>query len=346
MTPRSNRASIQPAEERLGNPSRRTLGAVLVFAALTLLICNAGAWWLQKTFPVNRGYVLVETKWGLLDQLEAPVDVLIVGDSSCNSGINPRVIEERTGVRALNLCTVGNYIALDGYWMLDRHIREYGPPGMVIVGHVYDIWHRPLTGIALSRVPMAEGFWSRYVAPLDLTLLDRIQYLLGRYAPLYAENQSLARNIKRPWLTSALDFCRTPRGFACEKKARPGKVKRDVPYHRKFVRDERFRISPENLLALEAMAELAREHGFQIYVVNAPMYDRLFENAAIQAYLGDIAAFFEGFAREHPKVHHIFAEPRLFPASDMTTVDHLATKAANVFSHDLVDAILARREAR
>ena len=173
----------QPAEEVFRRPSVRTLAASALVAIAVVCLCNAAAGRLLEAFPQNRGYELIKAKWNLLIGLKRPVDVLVVGDSSCYLGIDPEVIESDVGGTALNLCTIGDMTAVGDYWMLDHYVRRFGPPRTVIIGHVHDIWHRSMSPILVEQVPVPDAFFDLYTKVLGF---HWIQYYwsLARYTTL------------------------------------------------------------------------------------------------------------------------------------------------------------------
>ncbi len=125
---------IQPAEEVLRSPSIRTWVATALVAMGVVLLCNAAAGRLLEAFPQNDGYAMIKGKWNLMKGLKRPVDVLVLGDSSCSLGVDPRVIEGEIGGTALNLCTIGDMAVVGDYWMLDHYIEKFGAPKTEIIG--------------------------------------------------------------------------------------------------------------------------------------------------------------------------------------------------------------------
>jgi hypothetical protein len=181
---------IQPIK---GRATAITIIGTIIF----LFLANWAVLWLGQAYPYNRGYWLVQQKWELLQGLSAPVDWLIVGDSTGNQGLVPDVMEARLGGTAVNLNTVGNMGALDDVWMLEAHIEEFGPPAHVLVIHAYDIWSRDITSAFVAKAPLAWNSWQdSFLPPLSATPLEKLNLWLARYVPLYADNLSLDRLIQ------------------------------------------------------------------------------------------------------------------------------------------------------
>src|SRR5438128_2449200 len=114
-----------------------TIGGVLALVALA----NTAALFVLSRHPVNHGYKVIGAKWELLREQERPVDWLVLGDSSGNQGVVPAVLSERLGGSSLNLCTVGDLLAVNDAWMLETYIGTVGAPRKVLMVHAYDIWH-------------------------------------------------------------------------------------------------------------------------------------------------------------------------------------------------------------
>jgi hypothetical protein len=77
-----------------------------------VLVVNLAAIGYLNHYTTNRGYWLVRQKWDILQGLEAPVEWLILGDSSGNQGLVPERLREKLGGAAINVCTVGNLTLL------------------------------------------------------------------------------------------------------------------------------------------------------------------------------------------------------------------------------------------
>ena len=334
---------IQPAEEVLRSPSIRTLLATALVALGVVLLCNAAAGRLLVAFPQNHGYAMIKGKWNLLEGLKRPIDVLLLGDSSCALGIDPSVIEGEIGGIALNLCTTGDMTVVGSYWMLDRYIQKFGPPKTVIIGHVLNIWQRSISPIVVEQIPVLDSFVNLYSETLGFQWRQYFLSLVAKYIPFYAENQSLARILTYPWSASKRDFAMDSSGFTSIQKPDPHRVLEDADNYRRFVRKKGFRISRDNHIALDNIAHLTEKYGFDVFFVVAPLYEGLIIDPEVQAYITEQNMFFENFSRRHPHFWNVFSEPVLFSEYEMENADHVILSASAVYTRSILKSVEAIR---
>ncbi|MBZ0305522.1 MAG: hypothetical protein K8I82_05590, partial [Anaerolineae bacterium] len=130
----------QHTVEVIQHTSRRQIVITVGMALATVFIAN----FLTYYVPMDRTETVVYQKWGLIQDLDAPVDWLIVGDSSANHGVIPAIITQELGGEALNVATFGDWLFVDDAWMIETHIRQVGAPKNIIIVHVPDMYHRTM----------------------------------------------------------------------------------------------------------------------------------------------------------------------------------------------------------
>ena len=97
-------------------------------------------------------------------------------------------------------------------------------------------------------------------------------------------------------------------------------------------------------MAMQEIGVLADSYGFDIYLVNSPVYQGLYDNPAYQSYLSGVQQKLAEFASDSSYVYHIPAV-RTFPAELMQTPDHLILTGAEEYTHWLIEQIsLLRRQ--
>ena len=304
---------------------------------LLLFLVNWAVLWLEQAYPYNRGYWVVRQKWELLQELSAPVDWLIVGDSTGNQGLVPDVLEDQLGGTAINLNTEGNMAAADDVWMLETYIAQFGPPAHVLVIHSYDVWDRGVEPIYLSKTPLEWNSWQTYTPALSLTAQEKFNLFLGRYVPLYADNVSLGKLVRgRMYLQRSIfekRYFMQEDGFM-PLLAVPGSanIGVDVEEHLDFVAENTFVLSDINREALTQLIDLAEAYNIEIYLAFGPMYEGLVQNKDIQVYLGEVQAELQTFADQSEHVH-LLETRATFPADQMENVDHVILEAANTYTN-------------
>jgi hypothetical protein len=286
---------------------------------------------------------IIGHKWRLLMAMNQPVDDLVLGDSSCNQGVNPVTLARALGdQRAINLCTVGDMLALNDAWMLQTYIERFGAPRRVVIVHVYDIWSRNFNWDRVGAVPVGLLQLRRLQPKVQLERWQLRSYIETRYFPLYSSNLSLKTRLRAgdPGLAHAPGPRRVDSlGFLADTVAFPDSVERDLQGHLKFLKEETFRLSGDNQKSLERIAQLAQEYGFDVYLAAAPVYQRLAEAPPFQRYFARVQQSLAGMAGEGSRVHLVFDGPMSFAAGEMQNADHLILSAANRYTEELARQI-------
>ena len=76
--------NVQLTEEVVGPARPRRVWATLALTLALVALADVAVCALRDDHSTNRAYWLVREKWKLLTELDAPVDFLILGDSSGN----------------------------------------------------------------------------------------------------------------------------------------------------------------------------------------------------------------------------------------------------------------------
>ena len=117
-------SGMQDVREILPDGSSATLVRTLVLGLIFLLVLLLASNFLLSRFSTNVGYTWIRMKWELLLDLDRPVDILVLGDSSMNQGLDTDYIAATEQVSALNLATNGALISVNDVWMLERYLKE------------------------------------------------------------------------------------------------------------------------------------------------------------------------------------------------------------------------------
>jgi hypothetical protein len=329
-------------EERVG-PAGPLRTLILVVGALaTVVVLNWSAERALHRYTTNIGYYLIVSKWELLESQRKPVDWLFLGDSSCNQAVRPDIIAAERGETALNLCTIGDMLAVDDAWMLGRYLREVGKPKHVVIVHVYDMWPRSADRLQqglMAKIPLGWGFWERMDPPLALAAKHRTDLLLSRYVPLYAENITLGDWAMHPSKMLAKRFRIDQGGYMRNDLARPKEVASDAAGHLRFVRGRKASLSAANRAAMGAIVKLSREHGVPVTMAMAPIVSTLWNEPAFRTFHGQIV---DGLRKlgQAAQGRVVLAEPALFSADVMENADHLSHEPAAAYTRKLVAAVL------
>jgi len=322
-----------------------------LLGSLVLLVClNFFTIWYLGNFTTNFGYWTIYQKWDLLANMDESVDWLILGDSSCNQGVMPSVFYNDLGERAVNLCTIGNLGVVNELWMLEEYIDRFGPPGNVVIVHVYDVWHRDIDPVLFGQVPRPWGFWHQHSLGQyifgEQTVRD--QAFLERFIPLYSQTRAITTNLQMAAMLQDNPFKANwyiqPDGFLVATEPHPEVVVNGARDHIQFTSENGFQISKLNDLAMQEIVELADSYRINVYLVNSPVYEGLYADPTYQDYLYGVQAKLAGFAIYSQFVYHIEAV-QTFPADLMQNPDHLIQPGAEIYTHWLVEQIRLLRES-
>ena len=333
----------QLTEEIVGSASRRGVLLSVLGTLLIVFLVNVAASLYLKNYTTNRGYWLIAKKWEMLFGLKRPVDWLILGDSSCNQGVDPDILDKKLGVTSINLCTVGNMLAVNDVWMLNKYIQQFGAPRNVLIVHVYDIWSRDVNPYYLAKVPLDWGYWRQMEPPLNLSFKEMTHLFIGRYVPLYADNLTLSELLKSPLMSikKNSEYRLEENGFMIVSQPQPQLVKKALKASIEFHKQNKPKFSMSNRQALDRITALAEKHSFDVYIANSPLYEELYENKEFQAYNSQVQKTLNAYVAKSERVHNILQEPMTFSIDQMDNVDHLIYSAAPVYTNGIVAEIMS-----
>jgi hypothetical protein len=320
--------------------------ATLLGTVLLVLLINFMSLWYLSEYTPRRGFWLITEKWNKLITLKEPVDWLILGDSTGNSGVIPRILKDRLGGNALNLCTISPVLVINDVWMLETYINRFGAPKNLIIVHSSEIWPwENLFHEFFARIPLKWGFWSQYEPKLKLHTKEKIEMFLHRYIPLYGDQDSLykiiGKALTRPRSIFTVDFRLEPDGF----------MRHDNPdittvesHTRRLIElakknQSRFTISAINQKALERIIDLADLYKINTYIACSPVHEGLYRNEFFHSYYETVQSMLQSYADRSEWVHHLKMSIT-FPRNQFYSADHIIYSAAKVYTEILVNEIL------
>ena len=138
-----------------------------------------------------------------------------------------------------------------------------------------------------------------------------------------------------------------PTGFYHAGRALPDEVKRDFKVHLEVLGEEKHEepLSAENRQALAVLGELGAQHGFDVVVAHAPLYEGLWDEPLFQRSHARLDADLERAASSRPHLRILSGPPVTFPADRMTNVDHLTDEGARAFTEALAARMATRGSA-
>ncbi len=312
--------------------------AVSIFTALAF---TAGINFAFSTYitenPINTGISRVWQKWRMLERMELPVDWVVIGDSTCGQSVRPDLIKSETGETVANLCTVGNALVTNGVWQVQRYIDRFGPPRRVVALFAFETFERDGADLKslLNQIPLQYGFWRNMPAKLPLTSGEEAQRLLQPFYSLYAYNLSakaLIRNLLDGQVASSawrdLEGIERAQGFVMETRGEVARVLRESEIAAVKADGRVISMTPENKTALRALVAMSDEFGFDLYVANAPIAQRLYADRRFRPYFNSVNAELGAIVSQGRASRLIFEVPVQFPDEQLSDHEHIIGEAA------------------
>lgn len=329
----------QMPEERPRAPFQ-TRSAVAIFG-MTLgffLVINFALLAYLRVHSPNLGFWLINKKWSLLLDLDHPVDVLILGDSTANQGLVPEVIEEGLDTSALNLATVANLTFTNDVWMLQEYLARHSPPKVVLIMHSYLMWQGELNARAVSMIPFLRiSNLSQTLSPMPIGFGELIKQVTIYLVPAYSQSQTIrslvhtASHVSPGFSLSAspphVSALGTYRVFTSDWR----KVQEDINQHLAFLRTREPYISDDSLAGLRALKELAEKHDFEVVIFNAPIASQVAESPDFVKYFSPISSELSDFWAGSQNVHYV-SDVLAVDVSEMESADHMLAGAADEFT--------------
>ena len=331
---------------------RSVLTSVLGTIVLVLAINFAALWYLDR-YTSNSGLELVEQKWGILQNMEAPVDWLILGDSTGNQGVVPEILESKLGGTAVNLATIVPMTTLDDAMMLDVYIEKFGPPKNIVIVHSYDALFHEMSPLTFAKVPLPWGISSQYrFSPALINVSQQVQISVARHFPLYFENGTLKDiifdGLKSPetlFTSNKADLGLTPEGYMPRYEARPQGVEEDTNWHIEAIQEHEFVVTNVNIVAIDHITMLANQHGINVYIFTGPLYEGFYENEVFQERFSEIQAWWSTATGGSEYVHYM-TSVSTFPSDQMEEVDHATHAGAEIYTENISLEIMKLKERK
>lgn len=324
------------------------IGATLISVLGSLLVVLGANLWAISYLPehgYNWGDRLVTHKWNMLLDMKAPVDWLILGDSSGAVGVVPSVIDEELGGTSINLCTHAGARIVNDAWMLETYIQRFGPPKHVLLVHTADGWTGGTGPVFynLMQIPLGWGYWNRLQPPVELSLKQNLDAFLVKFVPLYSKNATLGWILRKPWKRSL-----TAEGSPSFQddgllllQANPSNVENKVGPLIYAYTGAVASFDDLGVKALNQVAALSDEYGFDVYLVNAPIYEGLYDSQGYSAYANQVSDWLDAFVAGHDRMRYILRTPMTFPADLMENVVHVSGSAAPLYTERIASEIMA-----
>lgn len=317
--------------------NKKTLARVIITISIVLVLMNTMVYWAVLQYDKHN----LMRKFTIIDLLDDPVDVLILGDSGVTTGINPTVIDTETGLTALNLSLNAGWTYYNDVWTLEYYLKKFGVPSYVILGHAYDNNYFTFDHVTqLSSVTHFNDFEynSQYVTP-QMTLLDQLMIVSRRLFPIYFRDQTMGTLLDRlsdgehPFgIDEALLMTK---GFSPKTEVNNRRV--EAHAQSQTIRNN-YEFSMDNLRVIEVFLDIVDTYDIPTYVFITPVHRWIGEDDAFIKATLTTRQFWDAKSRQYEQLY-FNPEIPVYDSSDMFDSDHLNVYGAEVYTKYLVDWI-------
>jgi len=321
---------------RLNSESRIALagllGALLILTLFEQVVRHRLASLTQRSVLTTES-IIVRKQHALPSQPSA--DILFLGDSTVEAGIDAELFTQISGKRALNLGLVGDLITYGDYWMLGQYLKTHPAPKSIVVWHTVDVWPRPLNQALFGFTrPSAE----------DQALAFRFSVSHLRLAPglIHWPVKILSQNLQgflyrlsdvfrlRIWIRNALSErmqAMDIQGLIETLPAPESRLANRVTRQIRDTGDLDLSLSQESRDWFDLLVKRAEAHGIVVYLARSPLHERLASDEGIAKSLAAQNKELDNMVSRYPAVVPLATSNLVFPdAYCHDDKDHLNSK--------------------
>lgn len=332
----SNASDTRPEQEKYPTVSKSTVRVLVFILPIVFISANILFYFFIMRYDAQSR----TQEFTIIDLLEEPVDVLIMGDSVTNSGINPHVIEELTGLRAINLSNNARWTFYHEVWVTEYYIEKFGPPRYIIWGHVPDQVHRvfdPVEMLSSSSYPLGLTWQSDRLQPI-VTDMDKITIIFRRLLPLYFRDRTIRQIIQdlasgQPILTDLSQIVEN-RAYSARDTIDVEFVERQASAVPIFDRE----LSDDNKRVGDIFLNMIEEYDIQVYTFITPAHFIYGEKEEFQDSLKPLREYWHEQDEAYTMLE-FNPEVLILESEHFIDADHLNIYGADIFTRYLVDWI-------
>ncbi len=317
--------------------SYHLVGKLIISIILLFFLFNVVYYFYLNQYDSSRETRKIE----LVNLLDEPVDVIILGDSVSDFGIIPNLIESETGYTALNLALNGSWTYYHDVWILESYIRKFGPPKFIIWGHAHHVVERTFNSVVrLSSTthPYGFGWSSEYLDPI-MSDFDKIQIIIHRLFPLYYRDQT-----NKYLLSHLLSVQDSDMKYDIKNKGVsffPVVDEEIVETKVQNAMDSisgRFFIADDNRRVIRILLDMLEEYQIPTYSFIAPVHQTLGSNEDYLFALRPQKKWLNARSLEYDMLT-FNPEIIMYESSYMVDEEHMNINGAELFTHYLIDWI-------
>lgn len=333
---------VQPMSYSVDEYSENINIRKLLFILLIVLFCFIGINIYISELVREYDYTIGSlSKWSILTELDAPVDVLILGDSAASQGIIPEIITEQTGLSAINIATNAQMGYYSDVVMLEDYLRRFGVPKIVILGNTFDVHvRRVVIKQMLYRNFIPSQYWTSEYYDNGLSAIELLEMALYHHFPVISRPTTVRHILtesllSRPWNTDSRQL--TPHGAYLNVNAKPYRFEHEVEIYKQKVLDQ-LPVTDGYREGINALIKLVSEYQVPLYVVTPPVYKEIVHTEGFSEFIEPRKQLWMEIAEQYD---YIVFNPKTieFDETLMFDANHVMDKGAEIFTLYLIENI-------
>jgi len=303
---------------------------------------------IMKVYPLcisNSTNAKTESKKRLL-QKEGNYDLIFLGDSSIAGAIDPKLLEQETGLSMFNFALFGDALLAGNYYLLQDYLKHHAQPKAIVLISVYDMWEREADDDHVFE-SLVHNFPKQYVNFVFSQILSNprlalktlhvaLPSLFYKYeirrtlkSPLKGVNlaKCIEKNDKEDKTLAALKGC----NVYTEENAVT--LNKDLNFHIKKINEGHFFLSSVNEYYLNLLIDETKKRGINLFVGFTPLYEEFYKIGANSPFFQDYKNMLVRLTKNHDHVFLINEDFYPLPFDKLSvTVDHTNPKGTEMFT--------------
>jgi hypothetical protein len=285
----------------------------------------------------------------MLEDLDAPVDWLVLGDSSCNQGVVPAVLSEELGGRALNLCTIGPVTMLHQAMMLEVYLARVDAPRAILLVNSVRMLSETFNPLVLAKAPVPWGVSPAYRFSTEtIAFWDQAHVAWARHLPLYYDNRDLRTILRSAFVAPHTLFKKaehvpmTPDGYMMT--STPGRMDHMVAETEAELSQEQ-PFAEDSVRGVQRILALAAARATPVYSFTGPLFDEMNRSALFRQRIRTVEDWWRQLADRTP---HLVRSTSLYlvPLEGMgDDIQHVTHDAAVRYTREIARDVRMRRLA-
>lgn len=203
-----------------------------------------------------------------LEKLKDPAayDILVLGDSTAGSGINPHIIHQQTGLSVYNFSTYRNIVSYADNTLLERYLQNHPSPKLVIVGRSIGMWPQAQVQSTAWEYFFGERTMRSSLANLPFSLEEHLKIALFEFLPSIRLRVNLSRRLFGTLQDTTTEFSTMEKNLGY------------IPSYARMAESVRFKqiltqvnlFPHENIALLHLLCQQAVDHQFPMIFVSVP----------------------------------------------------------------------------